>query len=352
MGLLRYSHLLAFLTGGAALIPLAASAQIPTGYISIEIGPSEDRPDLLRIASAIGDGKNWAIDDDYPVEARAAAEVGRAYIRASIDTQGQVSDCIGLEGSTGARFVEAACRLVRRRGRFRHALSSTGEPTPSYVAVDVYFSFAPGDRLAPTPVPPTTPPHRESSLRLVSKPKWPRRLPSGKSSEEVTLAMFIDTAASGEPERRFCTVYESSGDAALDNATCEAAKMARYEPTDADTSPYLIRRMDILVRWDRGKARHRLPIRPAPLNAAIEGGYEALRAEVRPGPLAEPGDVLVTLGIDGQITCRITETLGSDEIDRATCASVRSKIRFTPGEDIFGRKVANTFTVRYQRGMP
>ncbi|MEN3747265.1 energy transducer TonB [Sphingomonas sp. HF-S3] len=347
MGLLRYSHLLAFLTGGAALIPAAASAQIPTGYISIEIGPSEDRPDLLRIASAIGDGKNWAINDDYPFEARAAAEVGRAYIRASIDTQGQVSDCIGLEGSTSARFVEAACRLVQRRGRFRHALSSAGEPTPSYVDVDVYFSFSPGDRLAPMPPPPTTPPYRGSTLRLVSKPNWPTRPPSGKSDGEAVLAMSIDAATPGSPERRFCKVYESSGDAALDQATCEAAKMARYEPTDAGPSPYFGRWIDMLVRWDRRKARHRLPIRSAPLNAAIEGGYEALRAEVRPSPQAEPGDVLVTLGIDGQITCRITETLGSDAIDRATCASLRSKIRFTPGEDIFGRKVPNTFSVRY-----
>ncbi|MEN3747266.1 TonB family protein [Sphingomonas sp. HF-S3] len=341
MGLLRYSHVLASLVIGAPLIPGAAMAQSRHELIIIGEAPIGADPDLLRPVSILGDRKTWVTNDDYPAEAKRAGETGSMLIRVSTDDRGRVSDCVLMTHDTSPALNQTACRLVRERGKFRHALSSEGKPVAS--SITLYVSFVLEERGIPT-VSPGAPPRGkyEQTLRLVSDPDWSAASPTDNPSGNVVITISASPDGDGQLRAGYCHVTESSGDRRLDAATCNVAKAARYEPIAPNLPDDKLLQLRILVRWSHGMARHELPSRPSGTPAAIQGGREALLAAAAAGTVSENGVVAAVLGPDGKIRCRILRSLGSDETDRAVCQYLQSKVSFKPAEDVFGRKVLET----------
>lgn len=84
---------------------------------------------LLLQASALepsGDPGNWALDNDYPVEARRAGHEGVVVFRLTVDAAGAVSRC-EVTTSSGSPVLDATtCQLMRERARFKPARDERG----------------------------------------------------------------------------------------------------------------------------------------------------------------------------------------------------------------------------------
>jgi protein TonB len=72
--------------------------------------------------------QEWASSADYPSRALRLEEQGTTSFTVTVDTEGKVADC-RITGSSGFDDLdETTCRLITRRGRFKPALDSNGNP--------------------------------------------------------------------------------------------------------------------------------------------------------------------------------------------------------------------------------
>lgn len=314
------------------------------GFISVFQGPAEDRDDLVRTAMPAGDTSEWVSGKDYPAQAIATGTKGNVQLRVRVSAADAVTGCSVVEPSAPEPLREAACRLVRERGRFLHALSAAGQPIEADASLYFYFTIRDVD--GPELFPPAPPPPPSGgypytpTLKLLDKPDWAAHAPAGKPDGELVVSVGVLPPRGSTPERRTCAAERSSGNAALDAATCEAARNARY----ALLTPAPYANIKMLVRWRKGKASLELPTRTRGTPLAIEGGDAAARLPA--DSVGRQSYAVATFRANGTVGCRISRSSGSDATDLAICAHVR-KLRFTPETDLFGRDVTATRYFRY-----
>lgn len=71
------------------------------------------------------------LTDDYPRDARAKGETGRALVRFLVNERGRVHECSVLESSGSAALDATTCNIARR-GRFKPARDANGAPRSEY----------------------------------------------------------------------------------------------------------------------------------------------------------------------------------------------------------------------------
>lgn len=74
----------------------------------------------------------------YPAAALNRGEQGIFRMRALIDENGKVTDCVINEATTADRLESPACKAMRK-ARFSPALDASGEPIPSYYATSITY---------------------------------------------------------------------------------------------------------------------------------------------------------------------------------------------------------------------
>lgn len=77
----------------------------------------------------------------YPAAALAAHEEGTVHMELTVDSAGQVAGCKVNESSLSAALDEAACALMRSKGKFSPALDSEGKPTRGVLAARFRWSL-------------------------------------------------------------------------------------------------------------------------------------------------------------------------------------------------------------------
>lgn len=81
------------------------------------------------------------VPDDYPVEAIRAHQEGTVLVRMIVDANGRAGDCAVVASSGVAVLDEASCALPQRRGRFRPATGTDGQPMRSVYVLRVFWSL-------------------------------------------------------------------------------------------------------------------------------------------------------------------------------------------------------------------
>lgn len=192
--------------------------------------------------------------------------------------------------------------------------------------------------LPPPPPPPPSPPSPASQfaspqLGLLrqqdEQPKQRRGLPgwailAGIAAAGLALAQSIWVGGNGQPgaPEAGSVVTDAATDLASEGA---AATAAAVEPT----APKPLKPIATLVRQDDY---------PSAALANEEEGTAAFELAV---------------GADGAPTsCRITASSRSAALDKATCAILQSRARFTPAHDASGTAVSGTFTGKLAWKLP
>lgn len=85
--------------------------------------------------------REMMVSDDYPVEAIRAHQEGTVLVRMVIDTDGRAEDCAIVATSGFAALDQATCALAQRRGRFRPATGTDGQPMRSVYVLRVFWSL-------------------------------------------------------------------------------------------------------------------------------------------------------------------------------------------------------------------
>ena len=206
---------------------------------------------LLLAGSAAAPSAPRAGDDlqayfsfrDYPAGARAAGIEGVVGVRLGIGPDGRVSDCAVTANSGAASLDAATCRILRERASFR--------PARGVVEGIVAWRLPPGTGAARRPV-------SESVVDVLPDevlgrpgpgarrlgPFPPRRTPADlghyfragdypasalAARREGEVGYQVTVGANGRVSH--CRVTRSSGDAALDAATCRVFRTrVRYAP--------------------------------------------------------------------------------------------------------------------------
>lgn len=213
------------------------------------------------------------------------------------------------------------------------------------------------------------PPHRAQPRvplhAYVARDDYPA---SARQRAEEGTATF-DLAVGPYGRVTHCTIVQSSGSGALDNASCRILRSrARFTPArDAHGNPVDDLGRGVL-RWSLAAgapttasyapaATGIAPSVPAPtVGGAVVVEPPRARANLAsyvrsgdypPGALfrGEQGIVRFRLavGADGRVTgCEILRTSGSTALDNATCRIMRSRARFTPARNASGAPVPAT----------
>jgi TonB family protein len=310
---------------------------------------AEERPSgLLRPVLPLGDMREWAGPSDYPESEWKAGAEGTVTLRVEVDAQGRITRCTVVRATAPGSLQALACTLLSARGKFRHALSATGKPVASEVRMSVWFELPrPKDQILP-PAPPRRPPanfHAESyhpSMKPTGELNWQSLAPPGRPNGELVVSLTVIPPYDkryppyvDRPESRSCSILESSGDPVLDAATCMVVEAGQYEIQPGHSYNSL----KMLVRWRDGKASHVLPTRSHTVPLVLDPANPDVRASLPTGLITQRAWVEANFRADGKVECRVLQSSGSDEGDRRICAHFRTKIRFTPAIDLFGRKV-------------
>lgn len=318
--------------------------------ISIHGSAAPPRPDLTRPVLSLGYPSEWVRMSDYPAADVAARTRGKVAVRVAVDASDRITGCRTIS-ATGFSAMEAlACSLIRERGRFVHALSSRGAPVAD--EIELSFEFRVYDK-PPAPYPPAPPPPPpegypyQPGLRLSVPPDFARYAPAGKPSGEVAIALDIYPSI---PERRSCRVIHASGDAALDKASCDAALTGQY--ARLPDAPGYSGGVQMLVRWNKGKARFELPRRVRATAAVFKDGPGAWRLALPPEAFARTGSYAMfavartTFHTDGRLDCIISRSSGMDATDQQICSHLRG-LKFAPMVDLYGRKLSYSWSYTY-----
>jgi len=75
-----------------------------------------------------GNPGSWVTSDDYPSRALREERAGAVGFRLDIGPDGKVTNCTVTSSSGHADLDSEACRLLTRRGRFKPAMDSSGNP--------------------------------------------------------------------------------------------------------------------------------------------------------------------------------------------------------------------------------
>ncbi|MCW3837509.1 hypothetical protein ACFQ1E_14905 [Sphingomonas canadensis] len=301
-------------------------------------------PDQLRGAGPAGSAEGWLTPADIPGAILASAEgksagprfqitLAQVGIEVTVEADDSVSDCRGTYGQSD--LAPQLCALIRERGRFRHALSVGGMPVRGVVQLTVQYSIngeGGNTGLPPAPMSFSRWPvlSYRDRVQIVTQPDW-RRFSKVRDGRATAIELGF---RSGVVDR--CVVLRPSGDAALDRATCAAAKTGIYR-LDPDSS---YQSLPMIVRWRRDGAVANLPVRaesqrPGPANG---------QALVVTGVAGTAGaSARVDLSVTGAVTrCWIATSAGSDAADIAMCRALTAA-RFDPARDVFDEPFESTY---------
>jgi hypothetical protein len=226
-----------------------------------------------------------------------------------------------------------ACAKLRERGTVVGALDRTGKPVAD--TLDIRFVYSPTmvPRIPPAPPMPSGVPwdlmRVKSSLEMVEEPAWGKFVPSAPRRNDevaVSLSRYVrDKPVIG------CQVVARSSDPALDTATCDALKTARYGETANSYSS-----STLLVRWQGDRAVIEKPRR----TNGIDLVFDRFAAEQSVAALpegAKRGGARLIFAADGKsVKCKIWRTTGIDSADLTACRKLET-FRYTPAIDIYDR---------------
>ncbi len=341
----------------------------PRGEIGINwMASPHPADDAMRMAAPLGNFWTWLKSEDYPPESVAAMENSRAELRLEIAADGSVAGCSRNIISGPERVTAKACDLIRSRGKFRHALDLSGQPMAQSVTLRASY-WVQATMVYPVVAPPA--PWQETGWRgeRETDSNWakgrafngiqPRILadwaafrPKDKvipKQAEVGVLLTVDTQ--GQPLS--CDVKDSSGHAALDDATCAALRNAKWEWV---TPPRQDIELAYLIRWNGKKAQIAMPF------SRYHEGYRQLRASLGTAPLMIPTAELpakvegkawinpeadIWLDAAGKpLRCVIVKSSDDNELDRKTCTIAMTRLVYLPARDEFGRPIKGGIRIR------
>lgn len=104
-----------------------------TADLRARLGLSQDETAMLA-EPPIGppNPQDWVSSDDYPEDALRARKEGMAVAVLTVGADGRVSDCRPVVSAGMASLDAVPCTLLRRRGRFRPALTKDGAPVRAH----------------------------------------------------------------------------------------------------------------------------------------------------------------------------------------------------------------------------
>jgi TonB family protein len=97
--------------------------------------------DALRVPPTDPPGGLWFTSDDYPSEALAAGQEGKAIARMDVDATGRVTGCAVVVSSGSQSIDKATCDVSLRRGRFHPAIGADGRPIAGIRIVPVTWNI-------------------------------------------------------------------------------------------------------------------------------------------------------------------------------------------------------------------
>lgn len=332
-----------------ALAAAAATASAAPGWaqeaavpeINIRESGNAGSRDMLRRATPAPGFEGWWTPADFPA---GIAPTGQqiAIVDVAVTADDRTTGCIVRYESQGPQLGETACRLMRERGRFRHALAFDGTPRDGIVTmwVDYRLRLPSSPPYSPPPSPPPPPARWPVTMQhdwLVTEraPDWRRFGRPGAKGEVAVQILFRERDGKLD-----CSVLKGSGDARLDAATCAAARSGGYALAPGSRLPFGF--LPMIVRWSGREATVALPSVEARRARPANDSALAL-AGVAPGGVTNASPtVALAIGADGAVTqCRVILSAGSDAADLATCAALRAAMRFVPAADVFGLAYAS-----------
>ena len=290
---------------------------------------------------------------------------GEAELLLTIGPNDAVADCslLAIRGREGLRLIPAApeikldssvglgaCQLVSANRKFRHAIDRSGQPIAAPLRLTVQYERKRHN--GPYP-PPPGPPSRwigEAPYDTSSAwpPRWTQSYPANPVNftaprwkdflgqrkdlpQDATVGVLVDFDRAGAVGG--CRIGSSSGDDALDLATCQALGSVRNQVQ----LRWAVRDYPILVRWQKNKARIVLPLyRAVPaLSVPLNIAETELPAGTAPKYTTR---LWVQVSTNGKVlSCRIDYPRDNeDPFDARACQLVRERARFTGGRDLFG----------------
>jgi hypothetical protein len=295
----------------------------------------------MRGAGALGKADAWLTAADIPDAIRTAADgrstrpnnqiiLAQVGLSLTVEADDSVSACSGTFGRS--ELAPRLCALVIARGHFQHALSVEGAPVRGTASVTVQYSIdGPGTEpsLPPSPMMPQTWPllYYRAGIAMTQPVQWPK----AKNKEAAILLDF------GDEKPPYCRTLKSSGDTALDKATCAAAASGAYDRQQS------YGQLPMIVHWTGKKAEVQLPVSSRSTGATPVSGKPFLVRGVARADVHNPeAAAYVEVDDAGQGTaCTIRDSAGTDAADIALCGQLTAA-RFNPPRDVFGRPFAGT----------
>ncbi len=317
------------------------------------------------------------LPDDVPSDLRNRSFEGATGIELLIGADGRAHACRVLSSSGEPRLDSIACPKIQERGTFRPVRLGPGRPVETRLPATVFWWFTnepPLPSIVPfVAVPPRVDPNN-AALR-----QWPRRFWGGgiqpatlpsiqadfprsiRRDAIVGLDLIVTPEGVGD-----CVIGVGSGDAALDAASCAAARRVELVYSrPCEICPSV--NVPLQVVWRRRGGSHvrfplpwttrmgdNTPIRDPADTRTTEtyvpsprpGAFVVMPAYYRriaDRTMQRPRMVAV-VGLDerGRVTsCRTAGSTGNVEIDRRTCTLIVERARFTPPTDVFGDPIAS-----------
>lgn len=287
----------------------------------------ERMPGLVRPVLPASDPAEWTKGSSFAPGTVPAIRDGTLRLRLAVSADDRITDCAAIEPGADVKLAALACKLAQTHGGFRHALGWDGKPAAGSAELVLHYT--------PPLVIPTAPGVRMYAPDWVLRtpPQWAAFAPPGNPSGDVGAVMSFGTVNDDPTGFRTCSVRRSSGDAALDAATCAALKSAAYakHPTNVrnfNSVAIMVHWRDGAVRWEalEEDKSWRLKI----LNSA------ALDVFAPPPNFYDAGGASAIFRPDGSIDCQVWRSSGSDATDLAFCTAVRDRLRFEGARDVFG----------------
>ena len=90
--------------------------------------PPPPKPSQASPATARGDSSTWVTTEDYPSRALREGTEGVSAVAWDVDASGKVVNCRVTASSGSSELDDAACKNITRRGRYKPAIDSNGQP--------------------------------------------------------------------------------------------------------------------------------------------------------------------------------------------------------------------------------
>lgn len=335
-------------------------------------------PDLSAVAGRLA---RWRpapglTTADIPEDLRRRPFSGITFLVVDVDPDGAATGCRLLRSSGDPRLDRIACEGVAAQGGFPPLYAGPGRPVAArwlhaigWETLDpgrAVSAFAEPVPLPPAPVGPPDQPgiwprlHYSATVWPISLPAIQPLFPRAARRREGIVSLDLVTTAEGGID---CRIGVDSGDAALDEAACAAARglILRYE---RPATWWRYATLPLQIVWRRRGGSHiRLPLLPhwrtdlasLPRDPADTRTATHMSRPQDPHLVLEEEDYagvppsfartnLVWLNVAtdraGRVRdCSISQFSGPPVLEARLCPLARERLRLAPFLDIFGTPV-------------